>query len=221
MGAGGFISDLFETVFGKGIKQGLLPSNFNLSAARNILEFRSTGIMNNAGITAARDIELQTAKGVTLSFKKGESIVAKNMDEFNAINKQFRTQYNNATKDVKSGLDGMFAYKADGVTKSYIDNIVTNQDFYRFKWDLADGRMGGILEKDSAYMKFIGREGKEGLGVVNTANAYFNDSTYGTLRKQAAIGGTAATGVALRYLSGGNLTTKANGERNIAGIPFI
>ena len=86
MGAGGFLSDLFGTVFGKGIKQGILPNNVDLSFARNILEFRATGSVNTAGITAAKDINLKTAKGVTLSFKKGESVIAKNMDEFNTIN---------------------------------------------------------------------------------------------------------------------------------------
>ena len=65
------------------------------------------------------------------------------------------------------------------------------------------------------------RKDKPGIGYGNLAKGYFGDETYGGKRIGTVLGTGAATAVGVRYLSGGNLTTNAQGERDIAGIPFI
>jgi hypothetical protein len=43
----------------------------------------------------------------------------------------------------------------------------------------------------------------------------------GAVRNGAAVGGVMAAGTGLRYLSGGGMTYNNQGQRDIAGIPFI
>ena len=72
----------------------------------------------------------------------------------------------------------------------------------------------------SSYAEFLGRENGN-LGLKNTASGYFLDAQHGKERiKTAAVAG-AGIAVAGRVLSGGTLTHKNTGERDIAGIPFI
>lgn len=78
-----------------------------------------------------------------------------------------------------------------------------------------------IDRNDSDFLKYIGREGKQGIGWGNTVKGYFGDVDYGSTRMQVAGGAYAVGAVGMRYLSGGNLTTAPNGEKNIAGIPFV
>ena len=68
--------------------------------------------------------------------------------------------------------------------------------------------------------KFLGREGK-GLGIGNTINAFFKDKQYGGMRFKTGLGAYAIGAIGMRYLSGGDLTHNARGERDIAGIPFV
>ena len=63
--------------------------------------------------------------------------------------------------------------------------------------------------------------GKDTMGYINFAKGYFGDKQYGGTRIKTVLGPGAATAVGVRYLSGGNLTTNAQGEKDIAGIPFI
>lgn len=63
--------------------------------------------------------------------------------------------------------------------------------------------------------------GKDKMGYFRFAQGYFGDKTHGSTRVKTAIGAYAAGAVGTRYLSGGNLTSNAQGERDIAGIPFI
>lgn len=69
--------------------------------------------------------------------------------------------------------------------------------------------------------EFFGRKPGTGPGIGATLSGYFGDEVYGGTRTAVTLGGTAAGAVGMRYLSGGNLTTDAQGQRNIAGIPFI
>ena len=59
------------------------------------------------------------------------------------------------------------------------------------------------------------------LGFINTAVGYFSDPTYGAGRLKAGLGAYAIGAIGMRYLSGGDLTHNARGERDIAGIPFV
>ena len=77
----------------------------------------------------------------------------------------------------------------------------------------------GNIDSVNAAMKEV--TGKDKMGYINFAKGYFGDKQYGGTRIKTALGAGAATAVGVRYLSGGNLTTNAQGERDIAGIPFI
>ena len=63
--------------------------------------------------------------------------------------------------------------------------------------------------------------GNEKLGAIGGAYTYLTDPTYGSTRRKVAIGGAVAGAIGIRYLQGGTLTRKANGENDIAGVPFI
>lgn len=77
----------------------------------------------------------------------------------------------------------------------------------------------GTIDSVNAAMKEV--TGKDKMGYMNFAKGYFGDKQYGGTRIKTALGAGAATAVGVRYLSGGNLTTNAQGEHDIAGIPFI
>lgn len=77
----------------------------------------------------------------------------------------------------------------------------------------------GNIDSVNAAMKEI--TGKDKIGYMNFAKGYFGDKKYGSTRIKTALGVGATTAVGVRYLSGGNLTTNAQGEHDIAGIPFI
>lgn len=77
----------------------------------------------------------------------------------------------------------------------------------------------GTIDSVNAAMKEV--TGKDKMGYMNFAKGYFGDKQYGGTRIKTVLGAGAATAVGVRYLSGGNLTTNAQGERDIAGIPFI
>lgn len=78
-----------------------------------------------------------------------------------------------------------------------------------------------VYNNNMTEAEYFGRKANEGIGLKNTAKGYFLDPTYGKTRTKATLGAGAAAAVGVRYLSGGNLTTNAQGERDIAGIPFI
>lgn len=80
--------------------------------------------------------------------------------------------------------------------------------------------LNSSFTNDADLAGYLGRK-KSGVGYFNMAKGYFGDETYGAIRRKTAIGAGAAASVGIRYLSGGNLTTNAQGERDIAGIPFI
>ena len=77
----------------------------------------------------------------------------------------------------------------------------------------------GTIDSVNAAMKEV--TGKDKMGYINFAKGYFGDKQYGGTRIKTVLGAGAATAVGVRYLSGGNLTTNAQGEKDIAGIPFI
>lgn len=71
-----------------------------------------------------------------------------------------------------------------------------------------------------AASEYLGKEDGS-IGMWNMASGYFLDAENGHARRVAGAAAVGGAGIAMRYLSGGNLTTTAQGERNIAGIPFI
>ena len=77
---------------------------------------------------------------------------------------------------------------------------------------------GATVEAAEAY---LGRKEGTGLGGMNIVAGYFGDAEHGMHRVKTAAAGTAVGAVGARYLQGGNMTTNANGEKDIAGIPFF
>lgn len=79
-------------------------------------------------------------------------------------------------------------------------------------------RAGDVDSVNAAFKEITG---KDKIGINATLDGYFGDAKYGGTRKKVAAGVLASTAVGTRHLSGGNMTTNAQGERDIAGIPFI
>lgn len=77
----------------------------------------------------------------------------------------------------------------------------------------------GTVDSVNSALKDV--TGKDKMGYLRFAQGYFGDSTYGSTRIKTAVGAGAAAVIGTRYLSGGNLTSNAQGERDIVGIPFV
>jgi len=190
----GTLDDVFSTAFGKSSLKTTMAFN-NVSVARSLANSKAVSAFNGFGRVAASDITLgdDAAKRI---IKKGERVSVRGIDELNQALKQ----------------TGSFEpLKDSAMQTAYADAV---ESFAKHTGEGAD-------LQSADFQKFIGREGKQGLGPLNTARGYFGDEQFGKARTKVAIAGAVGVGVAARYLSGGNLTTTAQGERNIAGIPFI
>lgn len=67
---------------------------------------------------------------------------------------------------------------------------------------------------------FLGKEGDK-LSPLTKLQGFYGNEELGTTRKVLVRGGVVGAAVGARILSGGNLTTNARGEHDIAGIPFF
>lgn len=70
-------------------------------------------------------------------------------------------------------------------------------------------------------LEYFGREAKGNLSITQKLNGAVFDPEYGSTRIKTGIAVAGGTVLTTRYLSGGNLTTNARGERDIAGIPIF
>lgn len=104
--------------------------------------------------------------------------------------------------------------------RNLMGHITPNENITAEKISHINKGLNSNFTNDADLAAYIGRE-KPGIGYYNMAKGYFGDETYGKTRIKTAVGVGAATAVGVRYLSGGNLTTNTQGERDIAGIPFI
>ena len=164
---------------------------------------------------AFQDIAAQISKTTPFSFDGLSTALKYNADD---VAKSFATQRGlKMGKDLRTmkkslkGLDeGSDAYKA------MAEKISSAQD--NFNTMASAHRMGTADAVNTAYKELTG---KNKIGVLNTMSGYFGDAKYGGTRIKAAVGAGAAVGLGGRYLSGGNLTTNAQGERDIVGIPFV
>lgn len=155
------------------------------------------GPLDFSGISKAMSLNTanvnQVAKNVAIN--TGQNIASE------------RSLLRNSMKNMKSGSKELAA-----ATKRYDE--LTNQ-----LSGIQSTYRNATVDSVNAAMKDI--TGKDKMGYVNFAKGYFGDKQYGGTRKKTAIGAAAAGAVGVRYLSGGNLTTNAQGEHDIAGIPFI
>lgn len=67
---------------------------------------------------------------------------------------------------------------------------------------------------------YFGREGR-GVGMGRQALGYFANEEHGGQRMATAAGGAVAAGITMRTLQGGTMGATPNGQKNIAGLPFV
>lgn len=190
----GVFDNVFKSTFGKSSLRETMAFN-SVEVARNVANSKAVSQFNGLGRTAAQDLKIGKR-----TIKKGETVRAGNISDLRAI----IAEEKNLTSLGKD-KDKIDAYN---LLKKYSDT------------DSSKMGIGADGTGDEAFQKFIGREGKTGLG-FGSFSGYFGDPELGSARTGVALTTMSGTGIALRTLQGGNLTTTAQGERNIAGIPFI
>lgn len=192
----GVLDDVYRSAFGKSSIKTTMAFD-NVAVARTVANSKAVSAFNGFGRTATADIVLNKGNKDVAErvIKKGQTVRVNNISELNEV-----LGMNNKMSAVAKDKQADYAKAIAGIQKHTGANAVL---------DGAD------------FQAFIGREGKDGLGLVGTARGYFGDAELGSQRMKIAAGTVAGTGIAMRYLQGGNLTTTAQGERNIAGVPFI
>lgn len=164
------------------------------------------------GIT---DIASQIAKTTPFSFDGLSAALKYNADD--VARSYASRQGATLGKEMKKMQKNLSGLKQG--TKEY-DNLAEQlaKTKAQFSSVSAAHKAGTASSVNSAFKEITG---KDKIGVMATLDGYFGDAQYGSTRIKAALGAGAAVAVGTRYLSGGNLTTNAQGERDIAGIPFI
>lgn len=111
--------------------------------------------------------------------------------------------------------DEMFAKAIENFADVKNDSSVAKKllNFY----ENTDNGKKNVIDEAS---KYFGKENGK-VGLKNIAAGYFLDQQYGKTRIAGAAAAYGGTALAVRTLSGGNLTTNARGERDIAGIPIF
>ena len=185
------------SVWGDGAARGLMTTEKEIGS----------NIVNGAEHRAAKDM-LHTLKRNGASFD--EDGISKMMEA------SFKGNDTWNRDDIFSGLkEHMTDESRDKALDASADAIKAYQE--------GGGKVQKYIDANgsgSAAREYIGRK-DGGLGLANAGKAYFTDSQYGRQRVGTALGAVAATDIGMRTLQGGNLTTTATGEKNIAGLPFI
>lgn len=150
-----------------------------------------------------------------------DTLVAKKVvKSFNNANLKATADFTtDAGLEIKKGAS-LIAKNSDDV-RNYLSRRIASLDTVDDEARKVINTKVGSLKTDKEVADFIGYKGKEGLGYGNVLSGYFGDETLGSTRTSLTMGGVIGTGVGLRYLQGGDLTTKPTGERDIAGIPFV
>lgn len=138
-----------------------------------------------------------------------------------------------ALKTIKDAMPDLDMNRADLVNYLTHPNVITNSDKIDLSQDAIQNAINNYKEGNKKLTKYIeagkttnaaseylGKE-KGQIGIWNMATGYFGDIENGGTRIKTAIAAASGTGLATRFLSGGNLTTTASGERDIAGVPFF
>lgn len=190
--------------------------------ARSAATRRITKTLNGVNITIPKNDYLKIGEKV---YQAGETVKLKTMDE--ATEALSRIGSGLSLSDIpEDKLEENFYQGAANVRKAFRDAIeasglsekaVANKvkKFDSAVDTLATELYGGIdslddIVEDSSRIK-------KGLAAVQ---GYFTDPEKGKARRGVAEL-YAGTAIATRYLSGGDLTHNKQGERDIAGIPFI
>ena len=164
---------------------------------------------------AFQDIAAQISKTTPFSFDGLSTALKYNADD---VAKSFATQkglkMGKDLREMKKTLKGLQEGSDEYIAMA--EKISSAQDNFN---RMASVHKTGTADAVNAAYKEL--TGKNKIGVLNTMSGYFGDAKYGKTRIKAAVGAGAAIGVGGRYLSGGNLSTNAQGERDIIGIPFV
>lgn len=192
----GVLGDVYTSTFGKSSIKTTMAFN-NMEVARSVANSKAVSQFNGLGRTAVDNMKIGERV-----IKKGQVVRAGNVEELQNIINQESKMAALTKDDAKTAYETLRKYAGKDGSQMGID-------------------VNGVGDAD--FQRFIGREGKEGLGPIGAVKGYFGDETdgVGAKRIKIAAGAVVGAGVATRYLQGGNLTTTAQGERNIAGIPFI
>jgi hypothetical protein len=121
---------------------------------------------------------------------------------------------NSERRALIKSMDGM----AQG-TKEYVEAAEEVAKLNKQVAGLHSAYRTGTVDSVNKALKDV--TGKDKMGYLNFAQGYFGDKKYGATRIKTAIGVYAGANIGGRMLSGGSITTNSQGERDIAGIPFI
>lgn len=186
------------SVWGDGAGRGLLTTEQEIGST----------IVSGAEHSAAKDI-LRTLKrnGATFDERKVSDVLESSFNGNGTDLWNREDLYEELTSHITKGSNKAIKKSAEAI-KAYQEG---------------GGKIQKYLEANgsgAAAREYIGRK-DGGLGLANASMAYFTDSQYGRQRVGAVLGTAAAADIGMRTLQGGNLTTTATGEKNIAGVPFF
>ena len=184
---------------GSGISKAMRSSEQEI--AQNLANSKLVGEFNGFGFKANKEIKLAAlGKNPEKIFKAGDTVYIRNVDDLSQLQQQGFKAARTTTDEAE--------LKAIEKYQKLIQNYQNFQN-------------GSHTLDNAALRAMYNRSDKPGIGYGNLAKGYFGDEVNGGKRIRIVLGAGAATAVGVRYLSGGNLTTNAQGERDIAGIPFI
>lgn len=184
---------------GSGISKAMRSSEQEI--AQNLANSKLVGEFNGFGFKANKEIKLAAlGKNPEKIFKAGDTVYIRNVDDLSQLQQQGFKAARTTTDEAE--------LKAIEKYQKLIQNYQNFQN-------------GSHTLDNEALRAMYNRSDKPGIGYGNLAKGYFGDEVNGGKRIRTVLGAGAATAVGIRYLSGGNLTTNAQGERDIAGIPFI
>lgn len=132
--------------------------------------------------------------------------------------------------DVKKAANNILNSKE--YDKKALGNFISKEDFMDQNKRLGVAgefnKLGdSIAERAGNIKKGKGFSGNKmdnlAIGLSGAKDYYMGDSSIGTkaLRYGATAGAVGAGAVGVRYLSGGSLTRNNDGQKDIAGVPFI
>ena len=184
---------------GSGISKAMRSSEQEI--AQNLANSKLVGEFNGFGFKANKEIKLAAlGKNPEKIFKAGDTVYIRNVDDLSQLQQQ--------------------GFKAARTTTDEAE-LKAVEKYQKLMQNYQDFQNSSRTLDNEALRAMYNRNDKPGIGYGNLAKGYFGDETYGGKRVGTVLGTGAATAVGIRYLSGGNLTTNAQGERDIAGIPFI
>ena len=184
---------------GSGISKAMRSSEQEI--AQNLANSKLVGEFNGFGFKANKEIKLAAlGKNPEKIFKAGDTVYIRNVDDLSQLQQQGFKAARTTTDEAE--------LKAIEKYQKLIQNYQNFQN-------------GSHTLDNEALRAMYNRSDKPGIGYGNLAKGYFGDEVNGGKRIRTVLGAGAATAVGIRYLSGGNLTTNAQGEKDIAGVPFI